>query len=61
MGTGAERRRTKLSSATPATFVLCAIFFLSLAIITAVSFTRVIEHHGHWPWTLDLAVAVYLC
>jgi len=59
VGTGAERRWTKLTSATPATFVFYATFFLSLVIVTAVSFGKVLDHYGHWPWTLTLAAVLY--
>lgn len=60
VGTGSERRWTKLSSATPATFVFYATFFISLAIITAVSFNKVVDHYSYWPWTLTMAAVVYL-
>lgn len=59
VGTGAERRWTKLASATPSTFVFYLTFFLSLVIVTGVTFGKVLSHYHYWPWTLTVAVVVY--
>lgn len=59
VGTGAERRWNKLASATPSTYVLYSTFFLSLLIVTAVTFAKVVSHYHRWPWTLSVAGVLY--
>ena len=60
VGTGAERRWNKLASATPSTFVFYATFFLSLVIVTLVTFSKVLGHYHYWPWNLTLATLLYV-
>lgn len=60
VGTGSKRRWTTLSSATPSTFVFYATFFVSLGIITDVTFGRVVSYYQYWPVTLTFAALLYL-
>lgn len=59
VGTGAERRWNKLASATPSTFVFYTTFFLSLVIVTLVTFSKVLGHYHYWPWSLTIASILY--